>query len=120
MSPRAEPIPADAKPEDKPPFHPRLVLLIAILLPGVGQLMNNQATRAFLFATSIASLGWITYHLTTPEHSFLGRYAGGLFVYAVSIMDAYRTAKLRWEIWWDRQRRQAAAEADTTAPPPNG
>ena len=131
MSPPAEPTPVDAKPVDaktveKPPFHPRLVLLIAILLPGVGQLMNNQATRAFLFATSIASLGWITYHLTTPEHSFLGRYAGGLFVYAISILDAYKTAKVRWEIYWhEKLKRQIEtaleeAEAEEAVSPPNG
>ncbi len=117
MSPRAEPT---ANAAAKPPYNPRLVLLVAILLPGVGHLMNNQATRAFLFAFSIASLGWITYHLTTPEHSFLGRYAGGLFVYAISILDAYKTAKVRWEIWWDRKRRQDAAAAESIAPPPNG
>jgi hypothetical protein len=117
MSPRAEP---DTKAAEKPPYNPRLVLLVAILLPGVGHLMNNQATRGFLFAFSIASLGWITYHLTTPEHSFLGRYAGGLFVYAISILDAYRTAKLRWEIWWAEKRRQAVTEPEATPPPPNG
>lgn len=109
-----------AMPAEKPPFHPKLVLLVAILLPGVGHLMNNQATRAFLFAFSIASLGWISYHLTTPEHSFLGRYAGGIFVYAVSLLDAYRTAKLRWEIWWDRKRRAETGEDDTEASPPIG
>lgn len=122
MSPRTEPKPAEA--EEKPPYNPRLVLLVAILLPGVGHLMNNQATRGFLFAFSIASLGWISYHLTTPEHSFLGRYAGGLFVYAISILDAYRTARLRWEIYWHEKRRRQidvaleAAGAEENATPP--
>ncbi|MCG3145934.1 MAG: hypothetical protein HONDAALG_03706 [Gammaproteobacteria bacterium] len=42
--------------------------------------------------------GWITYHLTNPEEvSFIGRHAGGLFVYAVSILDAYKWARVRWE-----------------------
>jgi hypothetical protein len=40
-------------------------------------------------------LGTITYQLTTPEHSLLGRFAGGLFVYAISVMDAYRLAAHR-------------------------
>jgi hypothetical protein len=108
-----------ALPGEKPPFHPRLVLAIAIALPGVGQLFNNQTTRAFLFAFSIASLGWVSYHLTTPEHSFLGRYAGGLFVYAISILDAYRTAKWRWEIWWHERRRAEGAipPAEAVSPP---
>lgn len=42
-------------------------------------------------------LGWVTFHLTTPEHTLVGRYAGGLFVYAISITDAYKWARLRWE-----------------------
>ena len=31
--------------------------------------------------------------------SIVGRYAGGFFIYAVAIMDAYRWAKVRWEIF---------------------
>jgi len=40
-------------------------------------------------------LGWVTLYTTTPEHSFVGQYAGGFFVYAISLMDAYRFARVR-------------------------
>ncbi len=40
-------------------------------------------------------MAMITWHLTTPEQSLVGRLAGGLFVYAMSIPEAYRMAKLR-------------------------
>ena len=40
-------------------------------------------------------LGWVSYHLTTPDHSLLGRYAGGWFVYAMSLLDAYKWARVR-------------------------
>jgi hypothetical protein len=50
------------------------------------------------------ALGLITWHLTTPQQSLVGRLAGGLFIYAISIMDAYRLAKLRWDAF----RRQQA------------
>ncbi len=50
------------------------------------------------------ALGLITWHLTTPQQSLVGRLAGGLFIYAISIMDAYRLAKLRWDAF---QRHQA-------------
>jgi hypothetical protein len=83
----------------KPPLHPYLVLAIAILLPGVGQVLNNAPTRGLMMAFSMLTLGWVSYHLTTPEHSVLGRYAGGFFVYAMSILDAYRWARYRWEIF---------------------
>jgi hypothetical protein len=85
--------PADGAP--KPPLHPLWVLLIAILLPGVGQVINNTPKRGVMFLFFILSFGWITMHLAPPDASFVGRYAGGFFVYAISIMDAYRWARYR-------------------------
>lgn len=74
---------------------PLLILGIAIVLPGVGQVLNRTPVRGLVFVFYILLLGTITYHLTTPDHSFLGRYAGGLFVYAISVLDAYRWAAQR-------------------------
>lgn len=83
----------------KPPFHPLLVLLVATLLPGVGQLLNNQPTRGLLFAFTTVALGYVTSKYAPPEASFVGRYAGGVFIHAIALMDAYRWAKVRWEIF---------------------
>jgi hypothetical protein len=80
----------------KPPLHPLWVLVIAILLPGVGQVMNNTPKRGLMFLFFIMSLGWVTLHLAPPDASFVGRYAGGFFIYAISIADAYRWARYRW------------------------
>jgi hypothetical protein len=110
--PKSTTPPSSAPPESRPPFHPYLVLAMSVF-PGIGQIFNGDSKRAFMFAFSMLSLGWITYHLTTPEHSFLGRYAGGIFVYAMSILDAYRQARLRWELWHRRRRdEQAARDAE--------
>src|SRR5882672_833328 len=83
----------------KPPLHPLRVLLISVLLPGVGQVVNNMPRRGLMFLFFIMSLGWVTLHLAPPEASFVGRYAGGFFIYAISIMDAYRWARYRWEFF---------------------
>jgi hypothetical protein len=80
----------------KPPLRPYWVLVIAILLPGVGQLVNNTPKRAIMFLFFIMSCGWVTMHLAPPEASFVGRYAGGFFIYAISILDAYKWARYRW------------------------
>ena len=64
--------PAAASVEDKPPFHPYLVLAMSVF-PGIGQIFNGDSKRAFMFAFSMLSLGWISYHLTTPEQSFAAR-----------------------------------------------
>jgi len=91
--------PRDTGRPPKPPFHPYLVMGIALVLPGVGQLVNNQPNRALLFLFTMIALGYVTYHLSTPEISLIGRYAGGIFIYALSLMDAYKWARIRWVIF---------------------
>lgn len=73
------------------------MLAVAILLPGCGHLLIGEQRRGATFLFFILLLGTITWHLTTPEQSLVGRYAGGLFVYALSLTDAYRLARLRYE-----------------------
>ncbi len=86
--------PAGAPPR---PLDPRLVLLIAVLLPGFGHVVSGQLRRGFTAQMFMVCLGFVTWHLTTPHHSLIGRLSGGLFVYALSIPEAYRIAKIRWE-----------------------
>jgi hypothetical protein len=92
----------------RPPLHPLWVLLIAVLLPGVGQVVNNTPNRGIMFLFFIMSLGWVTMHLSSPDASFVGRYAGGFFIYAISILDAYRWARHRW-VFFHRDQGKAAA-----------
>jgi hypothetical protein len=54
----------------------------------------------FLFFTAL--LGTLTFITAPPTASLIGHLAGGVFVYALSIPDAYRTARLRWTIWSKR------------------
>lgn len=76
-------------------MNPKLVLLIALALPGVGQVVNRMPTRGLMFVFYVILLGVVTFNLTTPEHSFIGRYSGGIFVYVLSVLDAYRWALYR-------------------------
>lgn len=82
---------------ERRPINPYVVLAIAIVLPGVGQVVSGMPGRGLVFVFFMLLFGWITFHLTTPDQTLLGRYAGGLFIYAISIMDAYKWARLRWE-----------------------
>ena len=79
------------------PIHPGLVLLAAVLLPGFGHTLCGFRYRGLAMQMFMIVLGLITWHLTTPQQSLVGRLAGGFFIYAISIMDAYRLAKLRWD-----------------------
>jgi hypothetical protein len=83
----------------KAPVHPYLVLLTAILLPGGGHVLAGQPQRGFGFALFTLILAVISWHTTTPDHSFIGRAALGLFVWALSIPDAYRLARMNYEAW---------------------
>ncbi|HRO49209.1 MAG TPA: hypothetical protein PLW75_03635 [Hyphomicrobium sp.] len=84
---------------DRRPVHPYVVLALAVLLPGGGHVSLGLPQRGFGFAFFSLLLALASWHTTTPDHSFVGRSAGGLFVWALSIPDAYRIARLRYEIW---------------------
>jgi hypothetical protein len=74
--------------------HPKLILALAILLPGGGHVALGRYRRALGFISFMLVLGWITAQLAAPAVSFVGRHAGGFFVYALSLTDAYRIAAL--------------------------
>lgn len=78
------------------PIHPLLVLLIAAVLPGVGQVVNGQPRRGLVFVFYTVLLGVVTYLVAPAEASAIGRVAGGVFVYAVSLLDAYQVAAKRY------------------------
>ena len=80
----------------KKPLHPYVILIVAAILPGFGHVLCGQAPRGLVFQLFMMTLGVITWNLAPPERSLVGRLAGGLFIYAISIMDAYRIARLRW------------------------
>ena len=83
------------------PPDPRLVLLVAALLPGMGHVMIGRAARGLGFALFTLVLGWLTMKFAAPDASVIGRHAGGFLVWAMSLPDAYRSARL------DAQRMKA-------------
>jgi hypothetical protein len=44
-------------------------------------------------------LGLITFNLAQPHISMIGKLSGGIFIYAISVLDAYYWAKYRIEIF---------------------
>ncbi len=83
----------------KRPVNPYVVLAVATLLPGGGHVIAGEPYRGLGFAFFTLLLVVLSWHTTTPEHSFIGRSAGGLFVWALSIPDAYRIARMRYALW---------------------
>lgn len=83
----------------KSPMNPHLVLAVALVLPGCGQVVNRQPVRGLFFVFFIVLLGAYTLKTAAPDVSIVGKLAGGIFVYAMSILDAYQHAKVRFETW---------------------
>lgn len=99
---------ADARERPPPvvrrPLHPCVVLAIAAALPGAGQVINRMPRRALIMVFFMLLLGFLTFQLAAPERSFVGRHAGGVFVYAIAVLDAYAVARYRWESFKQRSR----------------
>lgn len=85
------------------PRNPYLVLLAAAILPGSGHLLQGRAPRGLMFLFFTIILGWVSSHLMPETASFIGRHIGGVFVYGVSIIDAYKWSRVQWELWKHEQ-----------------
>ncbi|MDX8459000.1 hypothetical protein [Mesorhizobium humile] len=81
------------------PANPYLVLGAAIFLPASGHVMLGVPVRGLQFLFFMVILGWVTTKLAPADAGFIGRHAGGFLIYALSILDAYRIARIRHAIW---------------------
>ncbi len=79
------------------PANPYLVLASAILLPGSGQVWNREPVRGLIFLFFMLLLGAFTLKTAAADVSLVGKFAGGIFVWAMSLFDAYKRARIRFE-----------------------
>lgn len=84
--------------ERRPP-NPYLVLAASVVLIGAGQVWNGQTRRGLTFLFFAVLLGGFTLMTAAPEVSVIGKLSGGLFVWAMAMLDAYRTARIRTTTW---------------------
>ena len=94
----------------KPPMNPYSVLAAAIVLPGSGQVLNRQPVRGLIFVCFAVLLGAFTLKTAAPDISFVGKVSGGLFVWSMAALDAYKIARVRHEVWKHQVRSPAANE----------
>jgi len=86
-------------PARRKPYPVWLVTVAAFVLPGSGQMLNGDAIRGITMQFFMLFLAFITYQVTAPNISFIGRIAGGLLVYVFSVLDAYNVARKRARAW---------------------
>ncbi|MGE4248575.1 MAG: hypothetical protein AB7F09_04250 [Parvibaculaceae bacterium] len=92
------------------PMHPYAILALAIVLPGSGHVFSGVPARGLQFLFFTIVIGWATSKIAPEQASFLGRYAGGFFIYALSILDAYKIARVKWEVWRHAVTQKTAAQ----------
>ncbi|MEP6568049.1 MAG: hypothetical protein ABJB10_23165 [Mesorhizobium sp.] len=81
------------------PANPYLVLGAAIVLPASGHVILGVPVRGLQFLFFMVILAWVTAKIAPPDASFVGRHAGGFLIYALSVLDAYKIARVRTAKW---------------------
>ena len=81
------------------PRHPYAVLAAALVLPGAGHVLQGKPQRGLTFLFFTIILGWVSLRMMPPDASFFARHAGGIFIYGLSVIDAYKSARVTWESW---------------------
>jgi hypothetical protein len=81
------------------PHNPRGILALALIVPGAGHVRLGLAQRGLMFLFFTVVLAWASSHVMPETSSFIGRHIGGVFIYGMSVIDAYRIAKLRMVTW---------------------
>ncbi len=70
---------------------------LTMIIPGSGYVMLNKPTRGLFMNLWMFAFGYITYRLTSPDISFIGRLAGGFAIWTISVVEVYRLACKRWQ-----------------------
>ena len=91
------------------PTNPYLVLGAAIVLPASGHVILGVPVRGLQFLFFMVILAWVTAKIAPADASFVGRHAGGFLIYALSILDAYKLARIRTAKWVHSARAGADA-----------
>ncbi len=95
------------------PVNPYLVLAASLVFPGAGHVILGQAQRGLMFLFFTLVLGWVSLRLMPESASFFARHAGGIFIYGISVLDAYKIARVASEQW--KRKRNNAANTDSSA-----
>ena len=70
-----------------------LLLLAASIIPSAGHVWLGQAQRGLMFLFFMVVLGWISTKIMPDTASFVGRHIGGVFIWGMSVIDAWRINK---------------------------
>ena len=72
-----------------------LIIISAFLIPGSGHVLLGRPMRGLVFLFWMVIAGFITYHLTGENISFIGRISGGIAIWVISILEAAKLPRPR-------------------------
>jgi hypothetical protein len=84
---------------NRQPLNPYLVLAAALVMPGAGHVLQGKPQRGLMFLFFTIVLGWVSLRVMPETASFFTRHVGGIFIYGISVIDAYKSARIGWETW---------------------
>lgn len=70
-----------------------LPVTAAMVIPGSGHVLLGLPFRGLQILFFIGFFGFITYKLSGPDISIVGRFAGGLMVWVLSVVEIYSIKK---------------------------
>lgn len=68
-------------------------VLASFIIPGSGYVLLARPMRGLVMVFWMIIFGYITFHLTSQHISMLGRYAGGIAVWVISILEVYQITR---------------------------
>jgi hypothetical protein len=70
-----------------------MLIIFSMIIPCSGYVVTGKPTRGLLMLMWIFVFGYITFHLTDNNMSFLVRLSGGFVVWCISITEIYKIGK---------------------------
>jgi hypothetical protein len=67
-------------------------VIAAVIIPGSGYVLLSRPMRGLVMLFWMIILGYITLRLTSSQISIIGRFSGGIAVWAISVLEVHRWA----------------------------
>ena len=64
-------------------------VMSAFLVPGSGYVLLSRPMRGLVMIFWMCIFGYITFQLSSPNISVIGRYSGGIAVWVISVLEVY-------------------------------
>ena len=71
------------------------IFLASVIVPGSGFVLLGKPGRGLMYVVWMLFFGFLTFKATSPQISLIGRYAGGIAIWALSLVELYRLLKIR-------------------------